>query len=171
MLPSLEERLKSAKDIKITGGSLTRLSSEYLGFFEEKAKDGCHFHFLLLDPNCLAAKLIADNVVYEVDNYEAYKSNIKNALGNLTTLKNSFPEKIHIKITDIMPSYSLLICDGDKPTGNMMVELYPFRVPTRQRPHIMLLKNREPDWFGFFNNQFNMIWKNQSNIEIKANAK
>jgi len=167
-LPPLEERLKHTKEIRITGGSLFRLSSEYIGFFEDKAKEGCHLKFLLLNPNCTAAKLIAKNIVYEVENYEVYKNNINNALGNLKTLKNKFPEMVQIRISDFIPSYSLFICDPVKQEGNIMVELYTYGVPTRERPHLILLKSREPDWFKFFLKQFDNIWNNQSSKEINA---
>jgi hypothetical protein len=169
LLP-LEERLKYSKDIRITGGSLFRLSSEYIGFFEEKVKEGCRFKFLLLNPDCSAAKLIAENIVYEVDSYEVYKNNINNAIANLKALKTKFPEKIHIKITDFIPSYSLFICDPDNDQGNIMVELYTPAVTTRQRPHLILLKGREPGWFKFFCGQFESIWNNSSNIEITVGA-
>ena len=165
-LEPLEDRLKHAKDIRITGGSLFRLSSEYIGFFEEKAKDGCKIKFLVLNPECLAAKLIAENIVYEADSIEVYKSHIKTALKNLKSLQLKFPDQILIKTSECVPSFGLLICDPDKTFGNIMVEFYTLAVPTRQRPHIILQKPREPQWFSFYFDQFNRIWEASGNVII-----
>lgn len=170
-LKPLEERLKHTKEVMITGGSLFRLTSEYLGFFEEKAKEGCSFKFLLLNPNCTAAKLLALNIVYEVDSFDAYKKNINNSLIALHGLKEKYPDLIQIKTTDFIPSFSLFICDPEKIEGSIMVELYTCDVSTRNRPHMILLKNRESGWFRFFNNQFKVIWDNESNKEITRKHK
>jgi len=158
-LAPLEERLRHAKEIKITGGSLSRLSSEYMGFFEELAQGGCSFKFLVLQPECVATEIVARDIVYETQTHEAYKSTIIGAIENLKSLMIKFPQRVQIRVTDIIPTCSLFICDGTKLKGSLMVELYPIKVPTRKRLHLSLLKSREPNSFEFYNEQFELMWQ------------
>src|SRR6266498_4550383 len=50
-LPPLESRMQSSREIMISGGSLFRLTSEYIGYFEQKAREGCRMKFLLVKPD------------------------------------------------------------------------------------------------------------------------
>lgn len=157
-LPPLEQRLKSVKEVMISGGSLFRLTNEYLGLFEEKAKEGCKFKFLLLNPSSEAAKLVATHIVYEIDSYQTYVNYINTALNNLDGLKKKYPTQVEIKIVDFIPSFSLFITDPTKEDGVARVELYTQAVPTRERPQIVLINTREPHWYNFFLSQFNDMW-------------
>lgn len=159
-LEPLEERLKYTKDVKISGASLFRLINEYINLFEDKAKEGCNFKFIVLDPNCEATKLIAENIVYEISDIKTYINNINSTLNSLEKLKSKFPEKIEIKTVNFLPAYSLVITDSQKETGIVRLELYTQQVPTRNRPQLVLRKNREPNWFKFFTSQFDVMWNN-----------
>lgn len=157
-LPPLEMRLKSAKEIEIAGGSLSRLASEYLGFFEQKAKEGCKLKFLLLQPESEASKLIAEYVVYEVNDNEIYKNQLLTALSSFSRLKKQFPALIEIRTYKCVPSFGLLICDRTLECGSIMIEIYAYKVPTRDRPQFTLKASRDPIWYSFFRNQFDLMW-------------
>jgi len=158
MLKPLEDRLQSSKEIIITGGSLFRLSSEYVGLFESLLKDGCNIKLLMLNPESNSAKLTAENIVYEIGDFESYKNHINSSLKNFGKLKEKYPENLSIRTSDFLPSFSLFGIDVTKPNGNIMVELYTHDVPTRERPHFNLLQQREPFWFEFFHKQFQKVW-------------
>ena len=157
-LEPLEERLQFSKNIQIVGASLFRLTTEYMGFFEEKALEGCKFQFLLLNPDCELTKLTATYVVYEIANVETYISNVQTAIENLKKFKTKFSDYVEIKIIDYIPAYSMIITDSEKDIGTIRIEFYPFSVPTRERPHIVLQKSREPVWYKFFQKQFESMW-------------
>ena len=148
----------SSKEIIITGGSLFRLSSEYVGLFESLLKDGCNIKLLMLNPESNSAKLTAENIVYEIGDFESYKNHINSSLKNFGKLKEKYPENLSIRTSDFLPSFSLFGIDVTKPNGNIMVELYTHDVPTRERPHFNLLQQREPFWFEFFHKQFQKVW-------------
>ncbi len=158
-LPPLEKRLQTSKEVFITGGSLIRLSNEYLGLFENLAKEGCVIKLLLLNPNAPSAKLTADNIVYEIDDFETYQNYIKSSLKSFTKLSKKYPNSIEIKISDFLPSYSFFGVDLSKDYGSIMVEIYTFNEPTRERPHFNLSKMNDPVWFNYFLNQFDKIWE------------
>jgi hypothetical protein len=158
-LPPLEERLGGAKMIMISGGSLFRLATEYLGFFEDMAKGGCAFQFVLVDPDSDAAVFVAKQIVYEVENAKAYTANIRMAVANLCSLKRKFPEQVEIRIVNYVPPFSLVVCDPQKKHGSILLELYTLAVPTRERPHFRIRKQAEPHCFKFFWDQFEQLWK------------
>lgn len=165
-LQPLEERWKHAKDIQVTGASLFRLTTEYIGLLEEKAKEGCRFKFILLNPECEATKLVATYIVYEVNNIEIYKNNINIAITNLKKFQSKFPDRVEIKIANFIPAYGMVLTDTNKENGAIGVELYPYIVPTRDRPHIVFMKQREPIWYSFFLQQFEAMWDNKDTISI-----
>jgi hypothetical protein len=159
-LPPLEERLKSAKEIEIAGGSLSRLASEYLGYFEQKAKDGCKLKLLLLHPESEASKLIAEYVVYEANDYETYRRALLSTLNSFSRLKKQFPDLIEIRPYKCVPPFSLLVCDRTLESGSIMIEIYTHKTPTRNRPQLTLKAIRDPTWYFFFLNQFDLMWNN-----------
>lgn len=165
-LEPLESRLKYTKDVKITGASLFRLTTEYMNLFEDKANDGCNFKFILLNPNCISTELVAKNIVYEINDVKTYTSNINNTINSLQQLKNKYPDKIEIKTVEFLPAYSLLITDSEKESGIVRLELYTQQVPTRNRPQLVLMKNREPKWYNFFVNQFDKLWESSTAKKI-----
>jgi hypothetical protein len=157
-LPPLETRLQSAKEISIIGGSLFRLASEYLGYFEEKAQNGCAFKFLLLEPESEAARLVAEYVVYELGDNNTYNNQIKTSLFNLQRLKQRYSDLIEIRTYKFVPPLSLLIVDPKKEHGSIQVELYTHAVPTRDRAEFTLQASHEPYWYNFFLRQFEQMW-------------
>ena len=159
-LQPLEDRLQNAKDIAITGGSLFRLANEYLGYFERKAQDGCSLKFLLLKPKSPASRLVAEYVVYEIKDQDTYDAQLRAALDNLDRLKQKYGNLVEIRTYECVPPFSLLICDPEKEYGSIMVELYTYKVPTRDRPQFILQARREPVWYKFFREQFSKMWEN-----------
>jgi len=165
-LQPLEERLKYTKNVQISGASLFRLTTEYMNLFEDKANEGCVFKFLLLDPNCEATKLVATNIVYEINDIVMNISNINNTINSLKQLQKKYPENIEIKTVDFLPAYSLIITDSHKESGVVRLELYTQLIPTRNRPQLVFYKSREPKWYDFFVNQFDIMWNNASSKTI-----
>jgi len=155
-LPPLEDRLRSATDIAITGGSLFRLADSYSNFFEQKAKEGCLIKFLMLKPGCDASKLVAEYVVYETSTSD-YEVQLRTALKKLYRLKQHYPDQVEIKTYECVPPFSLLICDPKKETGSIMVELYTHAIPNRDRPEF-IIHAREHRLHKLFLEQFNKMW-------------
>ena len=164
-LSPLETRLQSAKEIIITGGSLFRLASEYLGYFERKARDGCLLKFLLVDPDSEAARLLAKYVVYEMNAPDIYRDQLRTSLSNLHRLKQRYPDQIELKVCDFVPPFSLLILDPKKEHGSIQVELYTLAVPTRDRPEFTVQAALERYWYNFFLNQFTQMWEQSKTLK------
>jgi hypothetical protein len=160
--PTIEERLDNAVEIYISGGSLVRITNEYIGYFEKKVKQRTKIRFLLLNPDSEAVKLTAGNVVYEISDYERYKYQIENSLECLKKLKIKYPDLVEIKISNQVPPFGLMIVNPNKSSGCMTVEIYGCALPARDRASFLLERNREPQSYDYFLNQFGLIWDNSS---------
>jgi len=162
--PSLEERLDSAREIFITGGSLVRITNEYIGYFKDKAKDKCKLKFVIVNPESEAAKLLVNNVVYEVNDYEVYLNQTKNSLRSLLVLSADYPEYVEVKVTNQVPPFGLVIADPNKEYGSMTIEVFGYALPARERGSILIKRNHEPESFSYFKSQFEKIWENSDPI-------
>jgi len=158
-LPSLEERLDGAKQVAISGGSLFRLVSEYQNLFEELLESGCQIRFLTTDPLTPAAESLSLSVVYESNNVEEYKAQMRTALASLTSLARRHPEVCQVKVFGLAPPFSLMVVDRGGDSSTIQVEIYPFRTPARNRPMMLINKDVEPRLHAFFSSQFELLWE------------
>lgn len=161
-LELLERRLATASTVWMSGGSLSRVIHNHVSLFEDKARKGCDFHFLLLDPSAQAAVETARSVVYEMPDPAVYVGQIGVALGQLRSFllerDDEIRDQIEVKITDVVPTCGLLILDPDELHGRAWVELYPFKSPVGSRPVIYLTKSGDPQWFAYFVDTFQRMW-------------
>ncbi|MBN2130069.1 MAG: hypothetical protein JW741_11260 [Sedimentisphaerales bacterium] len=158
LLSPLEDRLDSARHIDVNGGSLFRLTSGYIGYFQQKAADGCRLRFLLVDPDSEAAKILARHVCYEIQNLDEYVGHIRTSLANLLRLKQEYSKLVDIRVYDCVPPFGLLISDPRKPCGQVQAEIYSFAVPIRERPEFTLTAAHDPRYFDFFVKQYEAAW-------------
>ncbi len=163
-ISKLEERLGSARVVSISGGSLGRLTSEYVHVIEQLAASGTNFRFLLVTPNSVASKMLAEHVVYEIESLDAYEQGITTSMNILSRIQENFPERIKIRTQDFTPPYSLFWVDKGKNRESIYVETYAYSVPTRERPVFHLRGSEEPKLFQFYTDQFEKAWSRSSDI-------
>lgn len=158
----LEDRLSQANAVYMTGGSLTKVLSLHIGLIEEKAKRGCKFKFLIVDPESEACALTAHSIVYEIRNPQAYSAQIRMSLemlGPLLTQYNQATKQVEVRLCDFVPTYSFMMTDADSQKGKIWIEWYPYKSPVRTRPNIALERTRDGHWYEYFNEQFNAMWQ------------
>ena len=155
-LDLLEERLRDATQIVLTGGSLCRLADEYYAFFEEKLTKGCLMEIIMVRPNTPSANLLCDNVVYETQDYAVYSQKIEKALDGFKILKSCFPNQVIIRLSDKVPPYGMVAADLESEKATMKIELYTYSVPTRERIQLNVTKSDEK-MFRFFMTQLDVL--------------
>jgi hypothetical protein len=157
-LPALEERLNGAKRVCILGGSLYRLANEYRRLFEQLAEGGCKLRFVMTDPEAQAAELLSSAVVYESNDVKTYRTQMQAALSGLLSVASRFPDVCEIRLLAIAPPFSLVIVEKGDDVSTIQVELYPFKLPARDRPMFVLDSRRDPRLHGLFSSQYEAIW-------------
>lgn len=157
-LPPLEERLDGAKRIAISGGSLFRLVNEYKNLFEQLAEGGCKLRFLITDPDTSAVEFLSSTVVYESNNVDTYRTQMRTAVSGLLELTSKYPDVCQVKLCAIVPSFSLLVVEKGSETSVIQVELYPYRLPARERPTLLLDSRQDPRLYRLFSSQYEAMW-------------
>ena len=173
-LPSLEERLEGAKQVFISGGSLYRLANEYQNMFEKLAENGCKLRFLLANPDGPSIESLSSGVVYESSDPESYRAQVRSSVATLTKLASRYPTLCEVRLYTLPPSFSLMIVEKEKDTSTILVEIYAFRLPTRDRPMLFLDKQRDPRLHELFSSQFKAMWESKFSHPISlenGNAK
>jgi len=158
-LAALEDRLAHAKCISISGGSLFRLANEYRSLFENLARRGCRLSFLVTDPSSAAAEMLWRTVAYEVSDADAYKGQLKSALTSLLAIQAKSPELVEVRVSTAAPPFSLVVVENEDGSAVIQVELYAFKLPARDRPTLMLDKQRDPRLYSVFFDQFTSAWQ------------
>lgn len=161
-LNPLEERFKNSSNIFISGGSLSRLSDEYYGFFEQKLADNASLEVILVKPYSTAANMLCQNVVYETEDEKQYSQKITESLKRFINLKEKYNKNITIRLTENIPPYSIIALNLEKADAVMQVELYSYAVPTRERVEFIINK-KDSRMYNFFIKQIEML---QGNSEI-----
>lgn len=157
LLP-LEDRLRGAHRVSISGGSLARLANEYKGLFDELAEDGCGLRFLLTAPDSEAALILGRAVSYEYS-AEGYVIQVAESLKTLAEVRDAHPSKCEVKTCTAPPPFSVLWAEfGDIERDFMQVEIYTLATPTRKRPTLAIKRSRDPRLYSQFSAQFELLW-------------
>lgn len=157
-LPSLEERLDGAKRVAISGGSLFRLMNEYQSLFEELAERGCKLRFLVTDPESAAAEFFNSVVAYESRDLEANRAQLRLSVADLLALAGRYPGVCEVKLCSVPPPFSIVQVEKGNDSSLIQVEIYPYKVPARDRPTLVLDKKHDPRLHAFFAAQFEGLW-------------
>lgn len=155
-LNPLEERFKNSSDIFISGGSLSRLSDEYYGFFEQKLANNASIEVILVKPYSAAANMLCQNVVYETSDEKQYSQRITESLNRFLSLKEKCGQNITIRLTESIPPFSIIALNLGKADAVMQVELYSYAVPTRERVEFVINK-KDSHMYKFFTKQIKML--------------
>ena len=125
-----------------------------------RSQTGCRLRFLLTDPETSAAQSLGSAVVYECNDVEAYRIQIRSALTGLLGLVSRYPEVCEVKLFSVAPSFSLMVVDREH-SSTILVELYPFKLPARDRPMFLLDRQRDPRLHGVFSSQYEAMWSSE----------
>lgn len=155
-LTPLEDRFKNSSTIFISGGSLSRLSDEYYGFFEHKLQNNASIEVIIVKPDTMAAKLLSKSVVYEINDEKQYNKKIKESLNRFLRLKEKFGQNITIRLSDSVPPFSIIALNLEKADAVIQVELYSYAVPTRERIEFFVNK-KDSGMFNFFTKQIKVL--------------
>jgi len=159
-LPHLEERLAGARRVSVSGGSLYRLN-EYQGLFEQLAKNGCTLRFLLTDPDGTSVvESLSKGVVYESISVDGYRAQVHSSVVTFSRLASRFL-LCEVRLYTLPPPYGLMIVEKENGTSTILVEIYPFRLPTRDRPMLFLDKQKDPRLHNLFSSQYQAMWDSE----------
>lgn len=149
----LEEMAKGASTLDACGATLISLSLQRYDFFLEQLTAGKKMRFVVLDPASPAWKIWND-VKF------ATPADIDTTLQTFGALmKEKTKGSIEVRLSSFVLPSSLLIGDGSDRKGRMNVEFAFSGTSLRSRPHVHLTRRSSPEWFEFFSDRFEELWK------------
>jgi hypothetical protein len=155
-LVPMEHFAAGAAEICASGVSLYSIIPPYYDFYIKKLQEGCYLRFMVLDPNSPGADVFnaAQRVQTAVDD-------IKTSLKFLEALLRYEKSrgKCEVRLSQFHLPFSMIIIDGQKDNGSMIVEVLVYKKSLPDRPHLNLTKRDHRKWFLFFYNQFETLWQ------------
>lgn len=65
---------------------------------------------------------------------------------------------LELRLTSMMPGFSMVIFNPEIQNGQMVVEYIGYRSRLDDRPHFDLDSANDRQWFDYYINQFNKLW-------------
>lgn len=157
-LSPLKERMAGVNTIWLLGPSLVNLWPPNDHFFFEKVRNGGEIRLLISNPESLHLPIIAEQVRRRPD---SLKMDIRKTLDTCRELVQGGlgTGKFDVRMTEMIPGYSMVVSDPSKPSGHIMVEFLGYRSHLDERPHLELDVSKHHHWFNFYFNQYNELWK------------
>lgn len=162
--------LKNGDEIWVIGKNLVALISTHDKEIREAASAGKKFRFLLVDPSnklLMEAMALSSYTLSTIDEMERAGQNAMAQLGRL--MDNELKGKVEVRLTNYIPSSVSIIVDGEKSRGQMVVEMYGYKLSSGERLHYYLNRSSEEAIFNYYVNQFNSVWKEAKELPILEN--
>lgn len=159
-LPPLRERLRSARQLWVSGTTLADLMvpNEDL-FLELVMRRGLKVRFLIASLDSPFAEEIANMTYPEYGKpMESFKATLKRTIILLANLAEKAPaNQVEVRCLTHYPTQSLFIVDGDSPDGEAQVHLYcRAKIP----PAIFRLRaSTDTHWYHVFLDEFLYLWE------------
>jgi len=167
-LTSFSTWLQQASDIWVSGMALNALIRNHGAEILEEAKGGgTRFRFLLVDPDkpSIVDALTSASSLHTTA--AESEQNVRQTIAWLRNLSMETPKwAIEVRLTDHVPTCALLLVDGEKPHGQIVVETYGYRLSPGERLHMRLARSLDSRTYGFYFEQFMRKWEASKPLEI-----
>lgn len=164
-----DEVFASADVIYVSGMTLTRTTRDYMYIWGQRLSAGATIKIMILEPdNNLLKELILRSS--GETSLEYWKNKLK-TVQSLVSYIAKTPDnkgKIELGYLPYIPSYGFVMVDPDKQNAQCVVEMYHHE-SAKPNPTFELLRSDDTKWFGFFKEQFDIMWKS-CRVETFSNS-
>lgn len=163
----LEVYLQGANELFVSGGHLYFLMSRQRGLLQKWLYKNKNAKLMLIleDPH---TALSGQTPIWNSDvdqTRRIYSEDIKNSLKIIWSLSREFPKRVEARLTDQVPSLSVMIIDRAK--ARVCLNLY--LGGTANRPIFELSKAQAPKWFELFEERYRIrLWESARIVKSKA---
>ena len=153
---SIEPLLNQAKHIGFVGASLSRTLRDYSNTLERRLSEDAVVRAILMDP----ASTAPDQAVLRskgIRNRQFYIDSLRPSLERIGTLSTR-SQSVELGLVPYKPAFGMIAIDPDEPSGIIIVEMYAHHSDSFA-PTFELRPNRDPRWYQFFHQQYNVLWE------------
>lgn len=149
----------TATDIAISGITLGNTIREFVNVLGQRLIAGARIRIIILDTSEQVLKQLIGRS-WGAASLEHYTGRINITL-NLIKILGDTPDAkgtLEVGYLPFVPSFGIISVDANTKNGSSVVEIYHHnsREPS---PSFRLNKEKDPYWFGFYNEQFELMWK------------
>lgn len=157
-LGSLQESAKSARNVLIVAFSGAEVLRQ-TDFFADRLFQGATVRIAIADPEN-DALVEAMSPLTGIPR-EGFIADVQVAMGLIQVIRKqtSNTGRLQVRMFDYAPTLSLVMVDGDRPTGHIVVELRPYQVSSSSRPHLFLTARDNRVWYDYFRDVGESIWR------------
>jgi hypothetical protein len=162
-LPDFAKLVSSHDEIWIAGKDVYGLTDENKKVFLAAKQERKNYRIIIVasEAKHLIKTITASSVTHPT--VEKRTDFARFAFRHLEELHLACPENIEIRLANFLPTCSFVILDGKQSNGEMYIELYGYKISTRDRLHVHLKRIDDKDSFDFFLHQFEEMWRNPDN--------
>jgi hypothetical protein len=168
-LPALDTYIQSANSIDMGGFTLTSAINKQFSNIRERIKEGAIIRLLIADPDSLALQMASlrsedpDEGIYFRKRLDASLQDIEylHRFWTEHQAQSSNPTKkgsLFVRLLPYAPSFSVLVFDRAQSYGKVIVEIYAHKT-FRETAAFSLTSQRDGNWYEYFANQFEVMWK------------
>lgn len=170
--PAFASDLAAAKEIWMTGIVLRGTTTGNFHDFKKKAEQKGKFRVLILDVN----KIDMGKVLRQFSrggSEEQFLADFKQTLNQYREISRSAsnPGNVQVRLLDFVPPFRLYIFPKVEGDGVLYVEIYSYRAPLGSVPKFRISKQENPEWYGYFVNQFESMWKDAEAVDVTGTVK
>lgn len=166
--PELENSMKQAHDLLITGVTRNTLVMSNYNKFEEWLQRGCQIRIVLLDPSSDAV-VAAANRYYANRSPDIVRERVRHSLRLLTELRRSTGGSISVRLTNHPLAMGMVAVDGG-PTirsdaSALFIEYYTYQA--RGEPKFVL-QPPDSEWFEHFLGEAEALWASATDHALSS---
>jgi len=162
----LEEHLETARTVDLLGYNLKSLLHGNRELIANAVERGTIVRIILVDIQSSSAQIFRKHTNRPqllIPDWIASFEHIRD-IQQLLEEKPKVNGRLEVRITDWIPSCSLVIINAHEEDGVAKVSIHPltFRQPSVGRVRLLLEKKRNPEGFEFLTKGFDILWKEDS---------
>jgi len=155
---SLQERAKDAKDILIIAKTAVIVMRQ-TEFFVERLRKGTTIRLAVANPeNAELMEILGNQPDMGKDAILADLQGLAAMVRRINS-KTDNSGRIIIRVFNHIPTMSLVMIDGILATGQINVEILPYKVSPYLRPCLNITVKENPIWYGYFHERCESIWQ------------
>jgi hypothetical protein len=155
--PHLDELTADASEFFVAGAQSFNLVRSHMGFWEKWIEAGKTLKILVQNP-CNEGLKYLELPMFKYS-YENYISEMKGILHNMKQLRTTDSDNFQIRVSDACLSHGVVIVDGHKGGKIMTVAFYLPNCDSSSRPHVILEKKNDYEWFNlFYSKYYEYLW-------------
>jgi hypothetical protein len=157
---SVNNDIKSAKELWLVGYVLGRTLMDNLGVIEEKLAQKKNVKVLLFNPDSDAMQHFCASMSFPISPEETQKriNSSLETLKSMSQVTKKHPGRLEVRLIDHLLFFGTYAMDITLPNGVMYIELYKYKGKVDDEPKLVLHK-KDGHWFELYKDQLTAMWQ------------